>query len=130
MLLNTNLKSGLKRGGRRSYTTGHHQEQDPTPPSGSSTPFIVAGLVALGGIIYYSKTAGPKTTLDPSDSKGQKVQKEADRAIAERTDATGTVYPKDAPSSTVINEKVQQTAHPVATKQAAYVDPKKEDGSK
>lgn len=55
-LLNTNLKSGLKRGGRRSYATGHHQEQDPTPPSGSSTPFIVAGLVALGGIIYYSKT--------------------------------------------------------------------------
>ncbi|KAI8330082.1 hypothetical protein BC941DRAFT_187635, partial [Chlamydoabsidia padenii] len=118
MRFNATAKSGLS---RRFYAT-HHQEQD--PKSGSSVPLIIAGLIGVGGLVYYSNKGGKKA-LDPSDKTGQKVQKEADKAISERTDAQGNVYPEDAPPSTVINEKVDQTSHPVATKAAAYVDPKK-----
>ncbi|CAO3588029.1 unnamed protein product [Absidia cylindrospora] len=131
-LFKSSIKSGIRTGAQqrrnttiRSYAT--HQEQD-AKPSGSSTPLIVAGVLAVGGYIYYSKNKGASGNkkADPSDVAGQKFQKEADQEISKRTGARDSVDLRGQSPSTIQNENKELSGHPVATKKDAYVDPSTE----
>ncbi|ORZ11202.1 hypothetical protein BCR42DRAFT_494226 [Absidia repens] len=122
-LLNAGLKSGMKSRPNqpmmRSYST---QENKPS----SMAPLMIAGFFALGGIIYYSRhkdalEGGKK--LDPSDRKGQEIQKETDKAIKDRQDSTGAVDLRGQSSDTIVTENTSLPGHPAATKKDAYVDP-------
>ncbi|ORZ21315.1 hypothetical protein BCR42DRAFT_448173 [Absidia repens] len=133
ILFKSSIKSGIRTGTQerrntaiRSYAT--HQEQD-AKPSSSSTPLIVAGVLAVGGYVYYSKNKGPSGNKkpDPSDVAGQKFQKEADQEISKRTDARDSVDIRGQSPSTIQNENKELAGHPVATKKDAYVDPSTEE---